>query len=64
VARPATFSIGVFGENGYKILFLQVLALSLNSGRAELVASIAEICTRLRTVGDELKFRGCGGQVD
>jgi hypothetical protein len=34
VARPAIFTTGVFGKNGYKLLLLKVLALSLNSGRA------------------------------
>lgn len=36
VARPAIFSISVFGKNAYNILFLNILTLSLNSGRARM----------------------------
>ena len=34
VARPAIFSISVFGKNAYNTLFLNILTLSLKSGRA------------------------------
>ncbi len=32
--RPAIFSTNVFGQNDYNVKFLNILALSLNSGRA------------------------------
>jgi hypothetical protein len=32
--RPAIFSTNVFGQNDYNVMFLNILALSLNSGRA------------------------------